>query len=236
MSKSALITGGSKRIGRSVSLELAGLGYNIALHYNLSYKEALSTRSDIRKLGVRCEIFKSDLSKTSGASVLIKNVVKKFPDLNLLVNNASIFEEIGFFDVTENQLDRDFNINFKSPFFLSQEFAKNITGGMIINMLDARISKVHNAHFVYNLSKKSLHNLTLMLARELGPGIRVNAICPGPILPAEGDDQRKLKKISAKTPLRKIGNTSYINAAVRYLIENKFVTGEVLFVDGGQHL
>ena len=103
-------------------------------------------------------------------------------------------------------------------------------------MLDARISKIHNAHFVYNLSKKSLHQLTLMLAKELGPEIRVNAICPGPILPAAGDDGKKLRKIAKNTPLRKIGDTSYINHAVKYLITNKFITGEVLFVDGGQHI
>ena len=236
MPSTALITGGSQRIGRSVSLELAGMGYDIALHYNLSYKEAVKTKTDIQKLGVKCEIFKSNLSNTSGASALIKKVVKKFPDLNILVNNASIFEEIRFLEVTEKQFDLDFNINFKAPFFLSQHFAKNIKSGMIINMLDARISKVHNAHFVYNLSKKSLHQLTLMLARELGPEIRVNAICPGPILPAPGDDGKELKKIAAKTPLKKVGDTSYINAAVRYLITNHFITGEVLFVDGGQHL
>ncbi|MGI9534985.1 MAG: SDR family oxidoreductase [Thermodesulfobacteriota bacterium] len=236
MLNTALITGGSKRIGRSVSLELAGLGYDIALHYNLSFKEAVKTKSEIQKLGVKCELFKSDLSKISGSSALIKKVVTKFPNLNILVNNASIFEEIRFLDVTEKHFDLDFNINFKSPFFLSQNFAKNVSGGMIINMLDARISKIHNAHFVYNLSKKSLHQLTLMLARELGPEIRVNAICPGPILPATGDDGKKLMKIAAKTPLKKIGDTSYINHAVRYLITNKFITGEVLFVDGGQHI
>ena len=236
MPDAALITGGSQRIGRSISLELAGLGYDIALHYNLSHKEAIKTRSDIQQLGVKCEIFKSDLSKTSGTSALISKAIKKFPNLNMLVNNASIFEEIRFLDVSEKDFDTDFNINFKAPFFLSQNFAKNVSRGMIINMLDARISKIHNAHFVYNLSKKSLHQFTLMLARELGPKIRVNAICPGPILPASGDDGKKLKKIASKTPLKKTGDTSYINHAVRYLITNKFITGEVLFVDGGQHL
>ena len=236
MSDAALITGGSKRIGRSVALELAGLGYDIALHYNLSYKHAVKTRDEIRKLGVKCEIFKFDLSKAPSAPALIKKVINKFPGLKILVNNASIFEEIRFLDVKEKDFDRDFNINFKTPFFLSQHFAKNISAGMIINMIDARISKIHNAHFVYNLSKKSLHQLTLMMAKELGPKIRVNAICPGPILPAPGDNGKKLKRIAAKTPLKKVGDTSYINEAVRYLITNNFVTGEVLFVDGGQHL
>lgn len=236
MSSAALITGGAKRIGRSISIELARMGYDIAIHCNSSYKEAADTKSEVEKLNVKCEIFRSDLSEFSGTSSLINEVVARFPDLNVLINNASTFREIRFADITEQNFKADFNINFKAPFFLCQNFAKNISSGLIINMLDSRISKVHNAHFVYNLSKKSLHQLTLMLAKELGPQIRVNAICPGPILPESGDDPKKLREIASKIPLEKIGDTSYINQAVRYLITNEFTTGEILFVDGGQHL
>ncbi len=236
MSNTAIITGGSKRIGRSIALTLAELGYDIALHYNRSRKDALNTQAKIRDFGVKCEIFKADLSDPSQASGLIKDVKKKMPGLELLVNNASVFKEKRFLDVKEKDFDNEFNINFKSPFFLSQQFAKNVSGGMIINLLDARVSKVHTAHFVYNLTKNSLMHLTLMLAKELGPEIRVNAICPGPVLPASGENIRQLKKIAAKTPLKKIGDTSYINSGVRYLVENKFITGEMLFIDGGQHL
>jgi len=236
MHNTALITGGSRRIGRSIALTLAELGYDIAIHYNRSERDALETRKMIRESGVKCEIFKSDLSRPSGASGLIKKVIKKLPGLNLLVNNASIFEEIRFEDVTEKDFDNEFNINFKSPFFLSQHFAKSVSGGMIVNLLDARVSKIHTAHFVYNLTKKSLMHLTLMLAKELGPAIRVNAICPGPILPATGEDIIQLKKIASNTPLKKIGDTSYINSGIKYLVQNKFITGETLFVDGGQHI
>lgn len=236
MSNTAIITGGSKRIGRSIALTLAELGYDIALHYNRSRKDALNTQAKIRDFGVKCEIFKADLSDPSQASGLIKDVNKKMPGLELLVNNASVFKEKRFLDVKEKDFDNEFNINFKSPFFLSQQFARNVSGGMIINLLDARVSKVHTAHFVYNLTKNSLMHLTLMLAKELGPEIRVNAICPGPVLPAAGENIRQLKKIAAKTPLKKIGDTSYINSGVKYLVDNKFITGEMLFIDGGQHL
>jgi len=236
MSNTAIITGGSKRIGRSIALTLADMGYDIALHYNKSKKDALAAQDIIRKKGVKCEIFKSDLSDPAQASGLIKDVKKKMKDLNLLINNASIFKEKRFLDVKERDFDNEFNINFKSPFFLSQQFAKNVKRGMIINLLDARVSKVHTAHFVYNLTKNSLMHLTFMLAKELGPDIRVNAICPGPILPSPGENINQLKKIAAKTPLKKIGDTSYINSGVKYLVENKFITGEMLFIDGGQHL
>jgi len=236
MSNTAIITGGSMRIGRSIALTLADMGYDIALHYNNSKKDALTAQGMIRKNGVKCEIFKSDLSDPSQASGLIKNVQKKMMGLNLLVNNASIFKEKRFLDVKEKDFDNEFNINLKSPFFLSLQFAKSVKGGMIINLLDARVSKVHTAHFVYNLTKNSLMHLTLMLAKELGPEIRVNAICPGPILPSPGENVNQLKKIAAKTPLKKIGDTSNINSGVKYLVENKFITGEMLFIDGGQHL
>jgi len=236
MSDTAIITGSSKRIGKSIALTLAELGYNIAIHYNRSKKDAIAAQVLVRELGVRCEVFKADLSDPSQASSLIKNVQKKMPQLSLLVNNASIFNEKRFLDVKEKDFDTEFNINFKSPFFLSQQFAKTVSKGMIINLLDARVSKVHTAHFVYNLTKNSLMHLTLMLAKELGPEIRVNAICPGPILPADGENVTQLKRIAAKTPLKKVGDTSYINSGVKYLVENKFITGEMLFIDGGQHL
>ena len=110
MHNTALITGGSRRIGRSIALTLAELGYDIAIHYNRSERDALETKKMIRESGVKCEIFKSDLSRPSGASGLIKKVIKKLPGLSLLVNNASIFEEIRFEDVTEKDFDNEFNI------------------------------------------------------------------------------------------------------------------------------
>ena len=236
MSDLALITGGSKRIGISMTLTLAGMGYDIALHYNKSRKDALAARKQIREKGVECEIFKADLADPSHAAGLIKEINKSMKGLSMLVNNAAVFYEKPFLDVKEKDFDREFNINFKSPFFLSKHFAETVSGGMIINLLDSRVSKVHTAHFVYNLTKNALMHLTLMLAKELGPKIRVNAICPGPILPADGEDMALLRKIASKTPLKKTGDTVYIDSALKYLVENKFITGEMLFVDGGQHL
>ena len=230
MSNTAIITGGSKRIGKSIALTLADMGYNIALHYNRSRKDALALKKILIKKGVDCEIFKADLANPSEARVLIKDINRKMKGISLLVNNASVFYEKSFINVKEKDFDTEFNINFKSPFFLSQQFAKQVSEGMIINLLDARVSKVHTAHFVYNLTKNSLMHFTLMLAKELGPEIRVNAICPGPILPADGESITQLKKIAAKTPLKKIGDTSYINSGVRYLVENKFITGEMLYI------
>jgi len=236
MSKAALITGGGKRLGKAISLSLAEKGYDIAIHYNHSDIEAKETANLIREKGKQCEIFQSDLSDIKQVRTLIPRVFETFPQCSVLVNSASIFENIGFDDVTEEILDRDFNINFKAPFFLSQDFSKGQNAELIINMLDMRINKIETQHFSYNLSKKALRDFTLMAAKELGPKIRVNGICPGPILPPPDKDIQYLEKIAENTPLKKPGNPDYIIDAVKYLLENDFVTGQYLFVDGGQHL
>lgn len=236
MSKAALITGGGKRLGKAMSLYLAERGYDIAIHYNHSDKEAKETAELISDIGRNCEIFQADLSNIKEVRDLIPDVLEAFPECSILVNSASIFEDISFRDVTEEVFDRDFNVNFKAPFFLSQDFSKGNNSELIINMLDMRINKVETGHFSYNLTKKALRDFTTMAAKELGPQIRVNGICPGPILPPPDKDIKYLEKIAENTPLKKAGNPDYIISAVEYILDNPFVTGQCLFVDGGQHL
>jgi len=236
MSKTAIVTGGSIRIGKSISIKLAEMGYDIALHYNRSVKEANETKQVIESAGANCRLYSFDLSNTEGVESFANKIFSENHDIELLVNNASIFNEIGFLNVTMDDFYREFNINFVSPFFLAREYAKNAGRGMIINLIDARITKVHAAHFVYNLTKKALRDFTLMAAKTLGPDIRVNGICPGPVLPPPGETDEYLKKIADKTPLKITGTPQYIANAVEYLVLNDFVTGEILYVDGGEHL
>ncbi|MCZ6790174.1 MAG: SDR family oxidoreductase, partial [Candidatus Dadabacteria bacterium] len=225
-----------KRLGKAISLSLAERGYDIAIHYNHSDKEAKETADLIREKGREAEIFQSNLSDISQVRSLIPTVFEVFPQCSILVNSASIFENIGFNDVTEEIFERDFNTNFKAPFFLSQDFSKGNNAELIINMLDMRINKIETEHFTYNLTKKALRDFTLMAAKALGPKIRVNGICPGPILPPPDKDIKYLEQIAKDTPLEKPGNPDYIITAVKYLLDNSFVTGQCLFVDGGQHL
>ncbi len=236
MSKAALVTGGGKRLGRAICLSLAERGYDIAVHYNRSRTEAVETREVIKAAGRNSEIFKSDLSNTRASRDLIRSVIEAFPSCSILVNSASVFENVKFSDVTEEQFDRDFNVNFKSPFFLSQRFAMVPGAELIINLLDTRVAKVETEHFVYNLTKKAIRDFTQMAAKALGPKIRVNGICPGPILPPPGKDESYLEKISGDTPLGAPGRPEYIITALNYILDNPYVTGECLYVDGGQHL
>ncbi len=234
--KTALVTGGAKRIGKSVSIHLAGMGYDIALHYRDSKADAMETAGRIRDEGVRCELFRADLCKPANAKKLLEKAGRKLGGIAVLVNSASVFEKAEFMDVTEKSLEADMAVNFKSPFFATQAFAENNREGLVVNILDSRVSKNHTAHFCYNLSKKCLYHFTLAAAKRLGPGIRVNAVCPGPILESSGGDGSAFRKMAETVPLKKTGGTRHINLAIEYLVNNSFVTGEALFVDGGQHL
>ena len=236
MKKAALITGAGDRLGKAMALALAGTGYDIAVHYNSSGKGAERTAEEVKSLGRKCETFKADLSRIKSIEALTSKVFRAFPYCSLLINNASVFEDIDFMDVTEESFDKEFNLNFKAPFFLSREFSRRKSAKVIINMLDARVSRIESGHFVYNLSKRALRDFTLMAAKALGPKIRVNGICPGPILPPPGKDAEYLTRISKNTPLGKVGSPDYVITALKYILDNDYVTGECLFVDGGQHI
>lgn len=236
MNKSVLITGGAKRIGKAIALNLADKGYNIGIHYNSSEDEAIKTCELISGKGVKCHTFRYNLENVKQLNTLVSDVKAKLPNCTILINNASLYRESEFKTVSEMDFDRDFTINFKSPFFLSQSFAINMDAELIINLLDAKITKNNTKHFVYNLSKKMLYHFTLMSAHVLAPNVRVNGICLGSIIPPPGKGMEYLNKVASRIPLKKPGNINNIITAVNYLIENEFVTGECLYVDGGEHL
>ncbi len=231
-----LVTGGAKRIGRAIALALAGRGYNIALHYLTSEPEARELQSKIEAMNVRCRLFECDLADVKKVSTLIPSVLESFPDLEILVNNASIFVPKRFLDTSEDFLDRLFTVNFKAPFLLTRDFARHVRKGQVVNLLDTKITKNLREHFVYALTKKALADFTRMAARELAPEIRVNGICPGLILSPPGEDPGYLERAAERIPLGRPGHPENIASALCFLIENTFVTGELVFVDGGEHL
>ncbi len=232
----ALVTGGAKRLGSEICLMLAKEGYDIGLHFNTSQKEAEQTKETIETLGQRCLLVQGELSDPSFYRQLINLVYKSLGTLTLLVNNASCFEKIEFKDTTQEDFNRHFDIHVRAPFFLSQEFAKISSNGAIVNLLDSRVETYQTQHFAYTLTKKTLKELTLLLATELAPQVRVNGICPGPILAPEnlGDDY--LKKIAQKTPMKRPGSVKDILSAIKYLAQSHYINGEILFVDGGERL
>ncbi|MEA1996538.1 MAG: SDR family oxidoreductase [Gemmatimonadota bacterium] len=236
MSKAALITGGAVRIGRELALRLAYMSYDIALHFNSSESRAQETAERVRDCGVRCSIFNCDLACEEDVLSLIPRVVEKFPALEVLVNNASVFEKGSILETGPQFFSRQMAVNFKAPFFLSRDFARSCKKGLIINVLDTRISRNDFSYAAYTLSRKALAELTGISAREFAPGIRVNAIAPGLVLPPEGESEGCLDRLAMKIPLRRTGDIDNITHALEFLVKNDFITGQVIYVDGGEHL
>lgn len=232
----ALVTGGAVRIGRSLALALAKDGYDIALHYNSSEEEAEKTAADIEKTGRECKIFKCDLSGIKEIPELIKDVKKEFNKLNLLVNNASIFEECSFMQTDEDIFNRHININFRAPFFLSREFASVCKNGQIVNILDTNIAKNGIKHFAYLLSKKSLADFTKMAARTLGPDVRVNGLAIGATELSKDLPKGYLKSKQENVPLKKISTLDEVACSFLSLVNNESLTGQIIFIDGGENL
>ena len=240
-SGTALITGGAQRIGQSICIALAEKGFNIALHYNQSQKQAELLQKRIIQLGVKCKIFSCDLSSIKEANTLISKVIKSFPDLSLLINNASLFKPSKMLEEEDIFFQETLNINFFSPYFLTKQFALNCSQGHVINMLDANYHHNTTSFFSYQLSKKMLKELTLITAKQVAPNTRINAIAPGPILAPSylTETQRTnydIKKHLPKIPMEKIGQTEHIISTLFHLIDNDYLTGQIIFVDGGAHL
>jgi len=233
--KTAFVTGGAKRLGHAVALHLAGQGYNIALHYHDSKSEAMATAQAIYKKRVRCELFCCDLADETAVSGLLPKVHKAFPDLAVLVNNASIFIPNKLNDRDLTLFKAHWDINFKAPYILSCAFARLAKKGQIINFIDTNVAKHFSRYADYLLTKKALYEFTQMAAVQWGPKIRVNGISPGMILPpVHRQDDRKAR--AARIPLKRVGAPQYVLQALQYLLDNDYVTGQVIAVDGGEQL
>ncbi len=236
MSKAAMVTGGAKRIGRAIVLFLAEKGYDIALHYGSSEKEAKEVCALVEEKGRRCGLFQCDLGDMKAVSKIIPKIAQAYPDLSVLVNSASIFKRAHFMETDPDLFDQHMQVNFKTPFYLSQDFARICKKGLIVNILDTKIHKALITYFAYTLSKKALFEFTRMAAKELGPDIRVNGIAPGLILPAPGMSEKAFEEMGQHIPMKETGSPQDIVRAVGFFMENPFITGEVISVDGGEHL
>jgi pteridine reductase len=234
--EAALITGGAKRIGKAVALALADRGYNVALHFNHSADPAERLCRDIEASGRECILLKANLAVEDDLLSLVEKSVKAFPELSLLVNNASIFEPGSLLETDLDLFQRHLDINLKAPFFLSRDFARLTQTGHIINIVDSRILSVPTGHAAYSVSKAGLYALTKMLALELAPGFRVNAVAPGLILPPSGETDDYLDRLAERVPLKRSGSPENVVKAILYLLDNGFVTGECLRLDGGEWL
>ena len=234
--KTALITGGAQRIGRAIALALAEAGINVAIHFNRSEKQAEETVNEAVRSGVKAWKVQAELSVKSEVEHVISEAQVQAGSIDFLINNASIFHESVLDDVNVEELYHTLNINAVAPLILSRNFIRQTDRGVIINLLDNRIKRIDLNHVSYQLSKNMLYSLTKMMAIEYAPRIRVNGIAPGIILPPVDKVEQFTKKHSSKTLVQRHGDPKDITDAVLFLLMHTFITGEVIYIEGGQNL
>jgi NAD(P)-dependent dehydrogenase (short-subunit alcohol dehydrogenase family) len=235
----ALVTGGAKRLGRAISLGLAEAGFAVAIHYHGSADAAEETAADIRALGQAAHVLCADLAVESQVVGLVDAAAAVLGPVGVLVNNASRFERDEWADVDRAGWDAHMETNLRSPFVLTQRFAAALpqaAEGVVVNMLDQRVWSL-TPHFVsYTLSKAGLWALTQTMALALAPRIRVNAIGPGPALPSPRQSVAQFQTQAASVPLGHGTNPAEVGRAVLAVLALPAMTGQMLALDGGQHL
>ncbi len=235
----ALITGGARRIGRALVAAAAECGYDVAIHVRALDDEAEAAAAEVRARGRKSTIVTCDLRKESATVALVGEVEAELGAVTLLVNCASVFEEDAFADMNRASWDAHLETNLRAPLVLAQVFARRLPQdreGLIVNLLDQRVLRPTPEFFSYSLSKAALWDATRMLAQALAPHIRVNAIGPGPTLPSIHQDQAAFDAEAQTTLMQRPVSPSEIALALRYLIEARAVTGQMIAVDSGQHL
>lgn len=235
-----LITGAARRIGRAIAEDMAARGWAVAVHYGGSEEAADSLVEAIQAKGGKAAAFRADLRHTHEVKALVRLAANELGPLSCLINNASVFEADSLSDVSEESWALHMDANLKAPVFLSQAFAHQLPGDReanIINIIDQRVWRLTPRFLSYTLSKAGLWTLTQTLAQALAPhNIRVNGIGPGPTLKNERQDEADFARQQKATLLGRGADLREIAAAIRFILETPSMTGQMIALDGGQHL
>ncbi|MFP4052231.1 MAG: SDR family oxidoreductase [Phycisphaerae bacterium] len=235
--RTALVTGGARRLGRAIVEALATAEARVVVHYNSSSQEAEELVETLREQGRDAWSISADLCETGQADRLLPRASELCGSpIEVLVNSASVFPADSVLDVTAASLTQNMNLHTYAPLALARGMANQRRRGQILNMLDTRVVDYDRKHASYHLSKRGLFTLTRMLAIELAPEIAVNAVAPGLILPPPGEDETYLRRLAHTNPLNRHGEAADVVDAAMFLLGSSFITGQVIFVDGGRHL
>ncbi len=237
--KTALVTGGAKRIGRALVEGLAADGWAVAIHYGSSADAAAALAADIEAQGGKAVALQADLTDAGALESLIREATTALGPLGLLINNASLFEEDTAHTVTPERFDAHMAINLRAPLLLSQAFAAQLPDdalGNIINIIDQRVWRLTPRFMSYTASKAALWTVTQTLAQALAPNIRVNGIGPGPALRNERQNPDDFEAQVRAVPLSRGPDMAEFRRTVRFIVETPSLTGQMLALDGGQHL
>ncbi len=237
----ALITGAAKRVGAEIARTLHAAGYDLALHYRRSRAEmnALCAELEAARRGSTC-VIQAELADIEHLPEIVEKCISRFGRLDALVNNASTFYATPIGTVTPQQWNELFASNVQAPFFLAQAAAPHLKSsqGSIVNIVDIYAERPLPGHLVYSMAKAALAMMTLALAKELGPEVRVNGIAPGAVLwPESGKAYADQGELVARTPLKRAGTPQDVATTALFLLRDaKFTTGQIIKVDGGRSL
>ena len=239
MPRAVLITGAAQRLGRAIALALAADGWAVAVHYRASRDRATALVEEILGAGGRAVALDADLADETAVAALVPRAVAALGPLGCLVNNASTFENDTAATVDRASWDGHIEVNLRAPFVLMQGFAAQLpdtASGAIVNLLDQRVWSLTPYFVSYTVSKAALWTLTQTMALALAPRIRVNGIGPGPTLPSPRQSAAQFERQCAALPLRRGTTPDEIAAAVRFILAAPAMTGQMIALDGGQHL
>ncbi len=235
----ALVTGGARRIGRAIVEDLGAHGWAVAIHCNRSRDEAEGLAAAIRNSGGSAAIVTGDFADPETPARVVADAKAALGPLTLLVNNASIFEADAVGSLDRALWDRQMAINLTAPVFLAEAFARQLPDdveGNVVNLLDQSIWRPTPSHYSYQVSKAALAAATERLAQALAPQVRVNAIAPGPVLPSVYQSAEGYRRLVGSTPLGRAPDLTEFGRTIRYYVETRSITGQVIALDSGQHL
>ncbi len=237
MRRIALVTGGAKRIGKTIATKLAKHDYDLVLHYWQSQTEAQKLASELMaQYAVEVKPVQADLSNETSVNMLMDQAIDHFDHLDLLVNNASCFLRDDGFDSSFDIWQENISVNLRAPFRLSQLFAAQQREGLIVNMLDSKLENLTPFYPSYTVAKQGLYTLTKMLAQAYAPLVRVNAIGPGFVLAPDGGDEKEFDALVQKSLSKRAVEPEEIADTIIYMLQVPSLTGQMIMLDGGMHL
>jgi glucose 1-dehydrogenase len=237
--RNALVTGGAVRVGRAITLALAGAGANVFVHYNRSAGPAEDVKASVERMGRTAAIGSGDLGDPGTARTIVRDAAEALGTISILVNSATGFPEDSIEDISVDRWRSTADLTLGSPLFLTQAFADALPEnerGVIVNVTDIKTERPYRRHLSYLLAKGGIDTLTKAAALALAPRIRVNAVALGVILPPPGEGEAYVEALAADLPLRRVGGADVVAETVLFLARNDFITGEIIRLDGGAHL
>jgi NAD(P)-dependent dehydrogenase (short-subunit alcohol dehydrogenase family) len=234
-----LVTGAGRRLGRAIALDLANRGWRVAVHYGASAEAARALVAEILAKGGTAAALPADLSRIDTLAPLVEACAKTVGPPTCLINNAARFDRDTVATLTAESWEAHLDVNLRAPVFLTQAFAASLPAGAtgnVVNLIDQKVLRLNPDYFSYTIAKAALWTATRTMAQALAPRIRVNAVAPGPVIKARGQSEAEFEGEFRSTLLKRKVSPEEVVAAIRFLIDSPSITGQMIALDGGQHL